>query len=622
MGLWPFGRAKADVETASRVVVLRARDAVPMRAKITVKFAEPLTQVAADEMAEACSDLVRSLVREAPAAPAVLGCEVAIAAEVSARLPKDAAPLRSLEIAGLHIIGDPGHAQRSAAGETSQWLQASPSPSLPGAGEARPLERTADRLTPIYPLDRPTPVQPLDRPTPAQPLERPTPIHALPSARASAVKAPAARGSAPQAVALNPPRDPLASTATTPAAAARAATAPAAVRAAPAAPTPATPMRAISLSGADPFAATATSPSPLPPAEAREQEPAGAAPAGRVKADVPLTPPSPYAKATPSPNARPTPFPGTVMIPPSRPSSPYPGTAVPPSRPSSPYPGTAVPASRPSGPRSSSSSAQMPAILLPDEASASSRSYSNLSPPSSPAPASAPPSSLAAASRRASARPPPAAIAARRRMVAARFPLPAGAGPYEVARGLTPLFRDTAGRILVAFLRAYDLTVIRRVPFDAIESDILSSLTAPSDGAPGTYAASHAAEINRWRSAFGASTMDKLQREANIAAAAIGHEMLSAEGVAQRTVNAVVEGLSGSAFGDPEMLIELGRYLFPAHPTMSAETLASMIEIAGEDMPPGLETALDPLFVSLREEIAAAALIAKDVMTGAPPSLG
>ena len=112
--------------------------------------------------------------------------------------------------------------------------------------------------------------------------------------------------------------------------------------------------------------------------------------------------------------------------------------------------------------------------------------------------------------------------------------------------------------------------------------------------------------------------MDRLQREANIAAAAIGHEMLTEEGVLPKTVNAVVEGLSGSAFGDPDMLIELGRYLVPAHPTMSAETLANMIDIAGEDMPPGLEAALDPLFVSLREEVAAAALIAKDVMSGAP----
>lgn len=183
-----------------------------------------------------------------------------------------------------------------------------------------------------------------------------------------------------------------------------------------------------------------------------------------------------------------------------------------------------------------------------------------------------------------------------------------------MARGLTPLFRDTAGRILVAFLRTYDLTVVRRVPFDAIESDILASLTAPSDGAPGAYVASHSAEIQRWREALGAPKMEKLEREANLASAALAFEGLAAEGVSQRNADAVVEGLAGAAFGDPDLIIDLGRYLYPTNETTHAETLANMIRVAGEDMPPGLENALEPLFASLREDVAAAAQIAKEVM--------
>src|SRR5689334_1455563 len=100
MALWLFGRVKADVETASRVVVLRAHDAVPMRAKVTLKFAEAMTQAGADEVADTCSDLVRIVVREAPTAASVLGHEAAIAAEVAARLPPEAPALRSLEVAG------------------------------------------------------------------------------------------------------------------------------------------------------------------------------------------------------------------------------------------------------------------------------------------------------------------------------------------------------------------------------------------------------------------------------------------------------------------------------------------------------------------------------------------
>ncbi len=254
----------------------------------------------------------------------------------------------------------------------------------------------------------------------------------------------------------------------------------------------------------------------------------------------------------------------------------------------------------------------MSSVSSADEAATSSRGSMLHGPPST-GPRSAPSSSVAPSSRAAS-RPPPAAVAARRRVVAARLFLPSGAGPYEVARGLTPLFRDTAGRVLVAFLRMYDLTVIRRVPFDAVETDILSSLTAPSDGAPGTYLASHATEIQRWRDAFGAAKMDNLHREANLAAVALAFEGLSTEGVPQSMANAVVDGLAGSAFGDPDMTLDLGRYLYPANETTSAETLVNMIAVAGEDMPPGLENALDPLFASLREEVAAAALIAKDVM--------
>jgi len=113
--------------------------------------------------------------------------------------------------------------------------------------------------------------------------------------------------------------------------------------------------------------------------------------------------------------------------------------------------------------------------------------------------------------------------------------------------------------------------VVRRVPFDGIESDILSSLTAPVDGPPGTYTASHAVEIQRWRDAFGALKLDLLQREANLAAAALAHEMFTIEGVPTSMTAAVVEGLAGSAFGDPEMILDLGRYMFPTLESAAAE---------------------------------------------------
>ena len=670
MGLWPFGRAKADVESASRVVVLRARDGVPMRAKVTLRLEEPQTQATADELAERCADLVRLVVREAPSATAVLGLEGAIANEVVARLSKEQVALRGVEIAGLHIVGDPGHVARptTAPNENPAWLHAAPS-----------MDRGLDRPTPIHPVPS------------SRPLSSGVPASAQHAPPSSLGHAPASSGAAGHAPAR--PLDPYASTAVSPSPFAQEAAGP---EASPPAPTPHMGIPAV----AKPHA-PAREPAPTPHmgipviakshAPAREPEPTphmgipvvakSHAPArepaptphmgipviGKSHAPTREPEPTPHmgipavAKNHPGPHhahaaepaahgaARPhEPFASTAVsaappldaagrvrtdsvapahgrppsvVPPAygRPSSVAPPahgrspSAPPPTfSPVSHAPSSVAPRSRPSSgsmravdPGSHPLSGSMSAL---DEHSSASRRGSALPPPSA-GPASIGPNS------RGSNRPPPGAVAARRRVVAARLPLPTGAGPYEVARGLTPLFRDTAARILVAFLRMYDLAVVRRVPFDAVEGDILASLTAPSDGAPGTYAASHAAEIQRWRDGFGAATMEKLQREANTAALALAFQGFVAEGVSQRTSNAVVEGLAGSAFGDPDMIIDLGRYLYPARETTAAETLANMIDVAGEGMPPGLESAMEPLFASLREDVAAAALIARDVMT-------
>jgi len=562
------------------VVVLRGRDAVALRAKVTVKLAEPQTQAVADQTAEACAELVRNVVREAPDAASVLGYEAAIAAEVVARLANDPAVVRSVEVAGLHIIGDLGHVAvtHTAPGDTPAWLHAVPS-SLPTSSDARPIDR-GDRPTPVHAFPtkeigaaprgmNPTPVQPIpvvkrgapapigslaaDRPTPlhnvpalhgvpaphgSPPVDRPTPLHGVPAPHGSPPVdrptplhgVPAPHGS-PPAGGSRPD------------------------------PTPGPPVAR----ARDPFAATA--PSVVPPEDSTRARPLWGGASSPAHA---------------GPSTRPPP-------PPSRPGSTLASMTRPPS------------------------GSHLAAVRSPDSRHGSPSSARLSGPPSSVVPAGGPPSS-SGSTLRAASRPPPAAIAMRRRAVASRLALPVGAGPYEVARALTPLFRDTAARILVGFLRAYDLTVIRRVSFDGVENDILSSLTAPSDGAAGTYAASHAAEIHRWQEAFGATKMDQLQREANLAAAALGYEMFSVEGVSQSTTNAIVEGLAGSAFADPDLVIELGRYLYTVNATTSAEALTNMIEVAGEEMPPGLETALDPLFESLRDDIAAAALIVKDVM--------
>jgi hypothetical protein len=112
------------------VVVLRAQDGIPMRAKVTLRLEEPQTQETADELTDQCADLVRAVVREAPSASVIQGLEAAIAIEVLTRMPKGPVAIRGVEIAGLHIVGDPGHAARtpSSPEEGPAWLQAALSP--------------------------------------------------------------------------------------------------------------------------------------------------------------------------------------------------------------------------------------------------------------------------------------------------------------------------------------------------------------------------------------------------------------------------------------------------------------------------------------------------------------
>lgn len=636
MGLWPFGKAKADVESTSRVIVFRARDGVALRGKVTVRLEEPQTQEEADKTLEQCAEIARAIIREAPTGQDVVGCESALSAETVARLTKEITLVRAVEIAALHIVGQQAHATRAATEDKSHpaWLHHSPPPS-------------SDKLPPEKTFDRPTPIKPIPAvqihtaakkapPANARAIENAA-SNGLPTPPANVLNTTAKAGLNPTVSGESKPTDPAVSTKPArrhipPDKFAVRPTAPSLTRPEDPPPAPGSPARVhieeTHSKAAEPPPPAADHGPSSPHAHNMHSNPARvtkpAVAATHVSPRHAQHPPphdvhpkrfdpraeedSPPASSPPQAARRPS------SLPPRQPEGGF-GTharyisSAPPARMTPPPGAVHTPKITPPP-----GAVRAPSRFPPaeDEPAHSTRRFGSAPPPST-GPRSAPPPSVGPHSR-ASHRPPPAAIAARRRVVAAKLPLPNNAGPYEVARGLTPLFRDTAGRILVAFLRAYDLTVVRRVPFDAIESDILASLTAPSDGAPGAYVASHAPEIQRWRDALGAPKMEKLEREANLAAAALAFEGLAAEGVSQRNADAVVEGLAGSAFGDPDLIIDLGRYLYPANETTHAETLANMITVAGEDMPPGLENALEPLFASLREDVAAAAQIAKEVM--------
>jgi hypothetical protein len=108
MGLWPFNRDPADVEIASRVVTAETGDGAQVRGKLTLHFLEPQTQAAADEAADRCAALMEALLHEQRRHDDLLGTEAAMVLKLIDRLPGDVVPTRSIDLAALHVVGDPG----------------------------------------------------------------------------------------------------------------------------------------------------------------------------------------------------------------------------------------------------------------------------------------------------------------------------------------------------------------------------------------------------------------------------------------------------------------------------------------------------------------------------------
>jgi hypothetical protein len=107
MGFWPFGRDPADIELVSRVITAATRNGYRVRGKLTIHFVEPQRQAEADEAGDRCAALAVSLLRDAPDHERVIGAEAQLSAELTARYPHSAAPARAVELAALHVLGDP-----------------------------------------------------------------------------------------------------------------------------------------------------------------------------------------------------------------------------------------------------------------------------------------------------------------------------------------------------------------------------------------------------------------------------------------------------------------------------------------------------------------------------------
>lgn len=107
MGFWPFGRDPANVEIVSRVITAATQNGYRVRGKLTIHFAEPQRQAEADLAGDRCAAVAVAMLREAPEHSGVIGAEPQLSAELFARYPIDVARARGVELAALHVVGDP-----------------------------------------------------------------------------------------------------------------------------------------------------------------------------------------------------------------------------------------------------------------------------------------------------------------------------------------------------------------------------------------------------------------------------------------------------------------------------------------------------------------------------------
>jgi hypothetical protein len=145
MAFWRFGRDPADIELASRVITAAVQNGYRVRGKLTLHFMAPQRQSDADHAADRCAALAVALLREAPDHGRVIGAEAQLSAELTARYPGDIAKARAVELAALHVVGDPALSDelRRASGTFAAQAPLSASP-VPGS--VRP---TAPSVPPV-----------------------------------------------------------------------------------------------------------------------------------------------------------------------------------------------------------------------------------------------------------------------------------------------------------------------------------------------------------------------------------------------------------------------------------------------------------------------------------------
>ncbi len=251
-----------------------------------------------------------------------------------------------------------------------------------------------------------------------------------------------------------------------------------------------------------------------------------------------------------------------------------------------------------------------PPPALTNRAPGSSSSLRAVSaPPTSAVPStqSNPPSRAAVSSKRPTM--------SRIRAMSPAMVLPPGSPPQAIGRVLAPFISDCAARILIGFLRAYDLLVLRGLALEEGSAEMLAAVVPVSDAPLGGYEASRTAELTRWQNSFGQATFQRLRRECQVAAVFFAHTSLVHKDIPQNITFEILQEAAPLAFvGESNVLLGMSRWLKLQEHELLAALCSHLTDLVGHGNAKDLATALQLLIASVNEDLVLASSLAKDAV--------
>ncbi len=201
------------------------------------------------------------------------------------------------------------------------------------------------------------------------------------------------------------------------------------------------------------------------------------------------------------------------------------------------------------------------------------------------------------------------------RAVPPAMALPPGSPPQAIARVLGPFMSDCAARVLVGFLRAYDLLVLRGLALEEGSAEMLAAVVPVSDAPVGGYEASRTAELTRWQNSFGSATFQRLRRECQVIAVFFAHKSLNQQDIPQNITFEILQEATPLAFtGETNVLLGMSRWLQLEESEVLPNLCAHLTDLVGHGNARDLATALRLVVASVNEDLSMASTLAKEAV--------